>query len=213
MAMDIRVRVRLSRPIPLPWVAPLLSCDEISRCESFKSDARRNESATGAALLRLLVEDELGVDPRSLPVHRSCRDCGKPHGPPRLPPQLGMHASVTHAGRWVGVAVCSQPIGVDIEPHQPRFIDIQDDILTHREKLRVENKSLQDRIVALTSAWTRKEACLKALGVGLRVPLTSLEIVEGVLLKAAGPLSGDSNCFVLRDVVLDSEHAGASTLR
>lgn len=90
----------------------LLDHDERTRLDRLATGADRGRLALGAALLRVAVAAATGVTARSVTVERTCAECGRPHGMPRVD---GAHVSVSHAGPLVLVATADIAVGVDVE--------------------------------------------------------------------------------------------------
>lgn len=114
----------------------LLDATERSRLEQLDLSADRARSLVGAALLRVAVAARLEVDPVDVVVDRTCVDCGRPHGAPRVVALSGDGApvgatpresdgsasdraapwvSVSHSGLLVVVALGDAPVGVDVQ--------------------------------------------------------------------------------------------------
>ena len=53
--------------------------------------------------------------PGDVPVERTCPDCGRPHGRPRLDLPGAPQLSVSHSGLLVVVAAHDGPVGVDVQ--------------------------------------------------------------------------------------------------
>ena len=117
----------------------------------------------------------LAVEPRSLTLTRS------PLGKPRL---LGapFGFSLAHSGDATLVAITeARDVGVDVERIRAgadRW-SLVDHALTPRERLELENVPRARRADAFLSMWTRKEALLKAAGVGLLVDPALVELDRG----------------------------------
>ncbi|RYP88641.1 4'-phosphopantetheinyl transferase superfamily protein [Nocardioides guangzhouensis] len=111
----------------------------------------------------------IGCDPAGIEVVRSCRRCGgDDHGQPRLRRRgadLPQGISISRSAGVLAVAVSDgAPVGVDIEsPENARF-DGFDQVALHPDELRP--RTIRQRAIV----WTRKEAYLKALGLGLDMP-------------------------------------------
>lgn len=99
-------------------------------------------------------------------------------GKPRLalPEVCELDFNVTHSGDWGVIAVAySRRVGVDLEVGDPQ-LDTQG--LANRFFSQVEQEQLaqlpdDQRIAGFYRIWNTKEAYLKALGVGLSLPLGS----------------------------------------
>jgi len=148
------------------WHLRLLDDRERHRANQYRRPADQSRSVLAAALLRLAAGDRMGIAPDRVDIDRTCPDCERPHGRPRLPGS-GLHVSVAHSGDWVAVALTdAAPVGVDVE----QVIEIDVSALA-RSVLD------SDETDGLTSThnffvyWTRKESALKATGDGLTVPM------------------------------------------
>jgi 4'-phosphopantetheinyl transferase len=154
------------------WHDDLLTPAERARAAKLVREADRRRLIVGNALLRLALARLLGQKPV---IDRSCPDCGAPHGKPRV---VGhdVHVSVSHSGARIAVAITqAAPVGVDVE----EITDISTD------ELRRMVVAPHERVaMGFFEMWARKEAVLKALGHGLRTPMTSITLtpqgVEGL---------------------------------
>lgn len=93
-----------------------------------------------------------------------------------------VHFNLSHISNWALVAVARQRVGVDIEPRLRPEIGVAEiaALVCHPE----EAAALQALAgmaanQALMRLWTQKEAYVKALGVGLQHPLTSVRVNPG----------------------------------
>lgn len=143
------------------WLSP--SEQERAARFVFPRDARRYRAAHVA--LRCLLATHAGV-----PAHIEF-EIGA-HGKPGLGSAGACGFNLSHSGgtALIGLSACAG-IGVDIEVLHP-IDDI--DALAERNFSVAEIKELQripahQQQQAFLSGWTRKEACLKALGTGLSV--------------------------------------------
>jgi 4'-phosphopantetheinyl transferase len=149
----------------------LLNDTELARAQQFQRASDSDRSLLGAALLRIVAARHLGVRPAGVAVDRTCDRCGAQHGRPQLPGS-GLHASVSHSGDVVAVALTAAgPVGVDVEAVQTfDFAAVTETVCVPAE--RAEVRSALD----FYTFWTRKEAVLKATGEGLRRPMTDLHV-------------------------------------
>jgi 4'-phosphopantetheinyl transferase len=130
----------------------------------FERDARRYRASHTA--LRQLLARATGQSARALAFVEG------PFGKPRLPGEGLPHFNMSHSGEWALIGVCADaPIGVDIEV--PR--DMSDlESLAQRNFSAAEFEAMlavdpARRLQAFLRCWTRKEACLKAVGSGLSI--------------------------------------------
>ena len=84
--------------------------------------------------------------------------CYNEHGKPYW--ENGPYFSISHCKQGIAVAVDDQPVGIDIEA-----IRHADDELIERVMNNAERQGMDER--KFTRLWTRKEAVVKAQGVGI----------------------------------------------
>ena len=139
------------------------------------SSATAGASSSPASALRHLLGSYLDIDPGSVPL------VAGPHGKPRL----AQHASSRlcfNTSRSEDLAVFAvahdRELGVDVER---ALEDVDLEPLTRRILCAAELRAFgrlepEARRGAFYRSWTRKEACLKALGVGLTVAPNQLDV-------------------------------------
>ncbi|MDE1892763.1 MAG: 4'-phosphopantetheinyl transferase superfamily protein [Pseudomonadota bacterium] len=168
----------------------LLDGAEVGRAARLRFDRDRDNYIIAHALWRLLLARSLGLAPGAL------RLLSAPSGQPRLP-GTGFSTSLSHSGGWVAMAVCNgESVGIDIEQVPPRLRmgDLIQTICTPAEALRATTLAEVPREAELLALWTRKEALLKAFGVGLAEPLTSLRADEGAWVAPPPAAAGLAPC-------------------
>lgn len=118
---------------------------------------------------RLLLGAGLGRPAEAVPLLRD------PLGAPRLVDGSAC-TSLSHADGCIAVAMALQgPVGVDIEPRSraAAMAEIAAQLVHPREQQAIDALHSPARDDALLALWVRKEACLKAAGVGLRRDMTT----------------------------------------
>ncbi|AUH44681.1 hypothetical protein CXR04_03130 [Streptomyces sp. CMB-StM0423] len=156
---------------------------ERRRHASFLRRADRIRYGVAHAELRRLLGELTGTAPAALRFgRRACPRCGGPHGRPVLErPAGGPEFSLSHGGALVLVAVAPGPVGVDVEPvkaapPEPSVVER----LHPAERAVVRTAPEALRSAAFTRLWTRKEAYLKGLGVGLGRALDADDVSTAV---------------------------------
>jgi 4'-phosphopantetheinyl transferase len=154
----------------------VLTPDE--RAHVHRTRGGRATARLSRGLLRLVLAHYLNLPPAEIEIDRSCPDCGRPHGRPRLRrrPETAIEAiefSVTHGGDLLVLAFAGNaPVGVDVEPIgalEDVCAELLDFTLTAAERLRLLEVPAPQRRRIFLRHWTGKEAILKALGTGLDV--------------------------------------------
>ena len=147
------------------------------------------QHAAGRALLRCALADA-GLSPDlALAVDRN--------GKPFLPDASGFHFSISHCGERVVCAVADVPVGCDVERERPLRRDITHRICTDSERAMIRTNA------DLFALWTGKEAAVKAVGLGLRLPISALEIG---LAETAYLMVNGADCVLHRTVSEDGWH-------
>ncbi|PYV15626.1 MAG: hypothetical protein DMG21_14380 [Acidobacteria bacterium] len=147
-----------------------LSDDELAKAERFHSDLDRARYIVGRAALRRVLADRLGCSPAAI------RFSYGRNGKPMLEGGRGhVEFNLAHCGGDAVIALAgSAAIGVDIELLRP-IPDVESLArLVFSDVERRELEHAQDPVLAFLNGWTRKEAYVKALGLGLTAPLTEV---------------------------------------
>src|SRR5688572_17022812 len=152
-----------------------LTNDERDRAARFHFERHRRRFIVGRGILRTLLACYLGV--RACDIRFEYTAKGKPLlAEPRV---KNFGCNVSHSGDLALFAFAlGAPVGVDVEIIRP--IEHMDAI-AKRFFSPLENEMLQqvtpaDRLEAFFNCWTRKEAYIKAEGLGLWIPLDSFTV-------------------------------------
>ena len=177
-------------PLDLAWdlqgrMAEFLSQEELERSARLRRDLDRARFVAARGWLRMLLARYLDVAASEIVL------AAGPHGKPRL--ALGPESLRFNLAHSDGVAVYAvardREVGVDVERLRPDFPI--DEIARHyfspQEQADLGALPEADRLRAAFDCWTRKEAYLKAAGVGLTQPLEEFDVTfrpgESVVLR------------------------------
>jgi len=152
-----------------------LSPDERSRAARFAFDEHRRRYQIAHAALRALLGQELGRAPDALSFGAN------PHGKPFLSPGFACAFNMSHSDDFALIALArgraDVELGVDIEARREvrDSADLAALHFTPREQQELSACPTERRDQLFLSGWTRKEACLKAVGSGLSIEPASFE--------------------------------------
>lgn len=146
---------------------------ERDRWRRFTDPGAARSYAALHILARTVIGPIVGRDPAALRFDRSCVVCGLQHGRPRLIDDPTLRLSLSRTRSVVVLATSrAGPVGVDVERDDAVAFAGFEEVALHsddRGRRRRERDAVPD-----ATAWVRKEAALKALGVGLRVDPASV---------------------------------------
>ncbi|MGO4462655.1 4'-phosphopantetheinyl transferase superfamily protein [Streptomyces sp. NBC_00925] len=169
-----------------PADLPLLDTEEFRRALSLPAERDAAAFVRSRAAARRALAGLFGLGPGDIALgRRSCPGCGDgSHGPPKLVvPDLGLPLSMSRtAGCGIFALGAGASIGVDAESVRPvRGSATTDADLTAAERDHLAAlRPGPERDAAFYRIWTRKEAVVKATGLGLSgVELGLLETHPG----------------------------------
>ena len=120
--------------------------------------------------LRQLLGQALGLPPRDVRIVReACPRCGTAGGRPVLgEPTRPLHFSMSSSKHLVLLGLASAAVGVDVEAVPSlRTVSEASELLHPAEREELLAMAPEDRRATFTRLWSRKEAYLKGIGVGL----------------------------------------------
>ncbi|MFC7489333.1 MULTISPECIES: 4'-phosphopantetheinyl transferase family protein [unclassified Knoellia] len=163
------VAIRATQVVDDQRLLDLLDAGERERAER---RADPHPFVTAHALLRRLVADETGMDPRAIDFERRCATCGTDrHGKPHVVGMRDVHVSVSYGERMAVAAVTRLgEVGVDVEDLESADFDGFGSVtLDPTEAARLAHLHGDALLGVRAQLWSRKEAILKATGHGLVV--------------------------------------------
>jgi len=176
--------------------APVLSDDERERASRFRFQRDRVRYIAGRAFLRQILARYSGLNPEAFCFRYN--EYGKPfvHSSPPLKERAGVREqpggeiefNLAHSrglaiyGFATGVA-----IGVDIEAVRPDIAaeEIAERFFAPKEREVLRRLPAENRTSAFFECWTRKEAFIKARGMGLSLALDQFEVGFGPGVRPA----------------------------
>lgn len=168
------------------WSALATNClNELERARAarFHFDRDRERFIRSRAALRHVLAQHLGVQPRDVAI--AIGDAGKPG----LAGQGPLAFNLSHSGAWALIATHPRvPIGIDLElpGRQLQLESLIAQTLDLEERAQMPQHDEATKSAAFTRLWVRKEACLKATGLGLQVPLPQVNVASRPASASSG---------------------------
>lgn len=182
-------------PATLAEQARCLDAEEQARATAFRFEQHRRKFIACRAAQRAILGSYLRCPPERIALAYS------PLGKPRLAGEAELEFNVTNSGTWALVSVARElPHGVDLEWLDRRcdHAALAERYFAREERAALAQLAPAERRAAFFRCWTRKEAVLKATGVGLTFPLDRFVVtcvpqepprivsIEGCPTRAAG---------------------------
>ena len=190
-----------------------LSPDENARAQRLLSGVHRRRWAAGRGILRSILSRYLSIPPaeirfaytdRGKPVLAGARD------------SRGIRFNLSHSDeRFLFAATIGREIGVDIERVRASRFDqpVARRFFTPRERALLDATPEEEWAAAFFAIWTRKEACIKASGLGLAISLSSFDVSADAsqprVISSRGAGAGGEISWTLVDVETAPGYRGA----
>ena len=144
----------LCDPSIIEQLLPRFDAKRQEKIRSLRALNKQGQSTAAGLLLNYLFGDDASYD---------CTELGKP-----FLKDHRAHFSITHSGRWVGIAVSDRNIGADLQILSP----IRPKVLQRAFTIE-EQQYIGEDNTRFTELWTRKEAYAKYTGRGMAKQLAS----------------------------------------
>jgi len=171
------------------WASPayaLLDTGERARVARKRRPQDHETHALAYAMHRLLLARVLGCAPADVALGRDALGCPRLRGD-------ALRTSLSHGDDWLAFAVSeAAPVGIDIESaHRGAGLrDIAANVCHPRELDALRGLDRDAAADELLATWVRKEALLKAAGIGLQRDMHTFEAPPGQPLPLAGADGG-----------------------
>lgn len=200
------------RCVSMDDAVSLLDTDEIQRLKQLRTEELQHDFMARRIILRQLLGAYLKISPATIQYHRSLHNklMLKTIDDDIQPIYFNLahsHGQALFAFTHIG------SIGVDIEA--VKAMDDMDAVasnfLSSQEQAIYLRLQHQSRIQAFYRSWTRKEAVVKAIGVGLNFPLSQLSLGSPArTIRKAHTVSIPSNVEIrYADVAIRNNYAAA----
>ena len=199
-------RVELDQPDD--WLERFRSCleaDELERASRFHFEKHRRHFIAGRGFLRHVLARYVRTQPEALKFSYSA------YGKPAV---SGLRFNMSHSHNVGLLAVAeNQELGVDVEHIRADFAteDIARRFFSRAEVESFNALGVGERVAAFFRCWTRKEAYIKAIGLGMSQPLDEFDVTLGPEEQAAllYAKEDDATRWQLSDLDVGPGYAGA----
>ena len=212
-ALVLRVPLSLAEGVRVA-ANDLLPRTDLDRAERFAQQVDRDRHLLAWSVARLILAALLERSPRSLEF--ADNGYGKKHIDL---PDCRLRFNISHSGDYVLVALADRlEVGVDVESMRPLpdLMAVAARFFSPAERAILQALPADRREDAFFAVWTRKEAFIKAVGMGLSLPLDAFDVsvdpdAAGRLLSVRHP-GQHADFWSLSDIATVPEYRAALAL-
>lgn len=152
---------------------PILSSEEQEKAKKFHFPIDQKKYMISHGMMRQLISSYISCHPGEIRYHVNA--FGKPE---LITPSNTIHFNLSHSEKLGALAISTSPIGTDIEHIKSLedYVALTRHFLSAQESKYFERLSNAEQHLAFYRAWTRKEAYIKAIGMGLSYPVEQVTI-------------------------------------
>ncbi|WP_339847484.1 4'-phosphopantetheinyl transferase superfamily protein [Paenibacillus sp. FSL W7-1088] len=175
--MMITIQV-LQVPAELPeayWNLFLSRVSEERRGQAsrFVHQADAYRSVLGEVLTRVTLSKLTGLRPEELSFTRN------KYGKPALSQHADVQFNVSHSGDWIAlISGGDADLGLDVEKIAPTDMKIAERFFSLTESQFLDAEPTEMQLETFYRLWTLKESYIKAVGMGLSMPLDSFSMIR-----------------------------------
>ncbi|WP_458124602.1 4'-phosphopantetheinyl transferase family protein [Paenibacillus sp. Z3-2] len=149
-----------------------VSAERCAQASRFVRQADAYRSVLGEILTRVTLSKLTGLRPDELSFTRNS------YGKPSLNHHCNVQFNVSHSGDWIAlISGSTVELGVDVEKIAPIDMQIAERFFSRSESQFLAAKPAGMQQETFYRLWTLKESYIKAVGMGLSIPLDSFAIL------------------------------------
>jgi len=200
-------------PKQLGELESTLSADEVARADKFYFERDRRSFIGRRGILRAILAAYLGTKPSALRFLYN--EFGKPRLEASTEAARNLSFNLSHSGGLALVAVAiDREVGIDLELIDSTVAsgEVAKRFFSKNEVAALEAMPLPMRLAGFFNCWARKEAYIKARGMGLSIPLDSFDVslMEGEATDLAGiENSSDTRSWKIEGLDVDPRYGAA----
>jgi len=188
----------------------VLNDAEVARATRFVNQRLTDRFCVARGNMRRILSAYVSAPPSALEFETNKQ------GKPRL--ASGPHFNLSHSQGTAALAVCAdRAVGVDIEYWRPVEEGVAHRFFSPAEILELASVPAGGFEPGFFRAWSRKEAVIKAVGLGLSMPLSSFDVTlsdgENARLMRIKGTGSEARDWYLRDLGLQGPVSGALAVK
>jgi 4'-phosphopantetheinyl transferase len=151
----------------------ILSPEEQAKSKKFHFSVDQKKYVISHGIMRKIIASYIPCHPKEIQYRHNA------YGKPELHmPSCDIHFNLSHSEKLGALAIATRPIGTDIEHLKPLedYISLTKHFLSEKESNYFEQLTFANQHQAFYRAWTKKEAYIKAIGMGLSYPVEQITI-------------------------------------
>jgi 4'-phosphopantetheinyl transferase len=193
-------------------LAKLITEDELEKAGRFHFQTDRDHFIVVRGMLRSILGKYLKMDPDKLTFY--CGPYGKPMLAERTNPDM-VRFNISHSHGLALCVVAKREVGVDLEfIHEDySFEGIVEQFFSQKEVDALNSCPEHLRVSLFFQLWTRKEAYLKAQGLGLSGDLKQPEVFSVIQSSGEFRSSQAKSPWVLMDLAVPPGYAAAVAVK
>lgn len=156
----------------------LLPDERQQKATAYRQKLDQKLSVLGYVLLNYGLKNEYGISEK-------LRFCYSAKGKPYLSDYPQIHFNLSHCKNGVICAIHTSDVGVDIETVAAYDGQLAE-YVSNEQELKLINKS-DNKALAFTKIWTKKESLMKKTGAGLRDDLKTIESIDSEAITLVDP--------------------------
>jgi 4'-phosphopantetheinyl transferase len=187
-----------------------LSADESQRAARFRFAEDRHRFIVSHIALRDVLSRYLHIEPEKIVF--SVGEYGKP----AVISKLKLDFNLSHSGDFALIGLARErKVGVDVERFREELEieKIARRFFSENETAELMNLPPDQQQIGFFNCWTRKEAYIKAHGLGLSLPLDSFDVSLSpngpAILRATRPDPQEASRWTLLSLDIEDQYAGA----
>lgn len=149
-----------------------ITVDEQERLYKFRQWKDLQRSLIGKIAIIDIIMKKYGIDKSEVLFQKN--DYGKPY----FTKEENFHFNISHSGDWIVCITDVESVGIDVEKVSDIDFGIAKRFFAKEEYEYFLKQKEEDKLSYFYDLWTLKESYIKAVGMGLSLPLESFAIIK-----------------------------------